>query len=292
MAETNIHKITWGEVTERVRRKLGLETALSLDTYWGVPRGGAVVAAMTGRPANSPESASIIVDDIVDSGRTRARYESLYPRKRFIALFDKKEPEFQGKWIHFPWEPEPAADIGETITRQLEFIGEDAAREGLRETPARVVRAWGEMYGGYRADPEALFKTFQEGACHEMVVLRDIDFYSTCEHHLLPFFGHVSIGYLPRNRVIGVSKIARLVDVFSRRLQIQERMTSQIADTIGKHLDPEGVMVVCRARHLCMMARGIKKHAPEMVTSAIRGSFERPEVRQEFLSIIGPGGGR
>ena len=290
MAQNDIYKMTWQEVWRRLHNKVGDDSPYGSEMLWGVPRNGAVIAGMSGRTADGPETADVIVDDLIDSGRTRDKYRALFPDKPFVALFHKKEPRFGGRWIQFPWEPEAAVDIAETVTRQLEYIGEDAAREGLRETPARVVRAWDEMYAGYRTDPAALFKTFQEGACREMVVLREVDFYSTCEHHLLPFYGTVSIGYLPNERVIGVSKLARLVDVFSRRLQIQERMTTQIAEAIRRHLEPDGVMVVCRARHLCMMARGVKKYAPEMVTSAIRGSFEKPEVRAEFLSILGPSG--
>jgi len=282
--------MTWQEVWDRFHNVVGDDSRYRTEMLWGVPRGGSVIAGMSGRTAESPAAATVIVDDLVDSGRTKRFWTALYPDKPFVTLFDKKELHFEGRWIQFPWEPEAEVDIAETVTRQLEFIGEDASREGLRETPARVVRAWDEMYAGYRTDPAALLKTFQEGACREMVVLREVDFYSTCEHHLLPFFGTVSIGYLPSERVIGVSKLARLVDVFSRRLQIQERMTTQIAEAIRRHLEPDGVMVVCRARHLCMMARGVKKYAPEMVTSAIRGSFEKPEVRAEFLSILGPSG--
>lgn len=172
------------------------------------------------------------------------------------------------------------------IIRQLEFIGEDPQREGLRETPSRVLRSWAELFSGYALDPAAVFKTFSDGACQEMVILREVDFFSTCEHHLLPFFGTVSIGYIPDQKVIGVSKLARLVDIFSRRLQIQERLTAKIADTLVQHLQPKGAMVVCRATHLCMVARGVKKNSPTMVTSAIRGAFAAAEVRAEFLRLI------
>jgi GTP cyclohydrolase I len=178
------------------------------------------------------------------------------------------------------------SDIEKAVLQQLEYIGEDPRREGLAGTPARVVRSWSELYSGYAIDPASVFKTFSDGACQEMVVLRDVDFFSTCEHHLLPFFGTVAIGYIPDKSVIGVSKLARLVDIFSRRLQIQERLTAEIADTIVAHLAPKGAMVVCRATHLCMVARGVRKNRPEMVTSAIRGSFAEAEVRAEFLRLM------
>jgi len=171
------------------------------------------------------------------------------------------------------------------VSNMLSHIGEDVGREGLRGTPARVVRSWRELYAGYAVDPASVMTTFTEGACREMIILRRAEFFSTCEHHLLPFYGTVSIGYLPAGRVIGLSKLARLVEIFARRLQIQERMTAAIADAIVAGLTPEGTMVVCRARHLCMMARGVRQADAEMVTSAIRGTFERESVRQEFMAL-------
>lgn len=174
----------------------------------------------------------------------------------------------------------------ELVARQLEFIGEDVKREGLLQTPRRVARSWATMFSGYRAVPLQFITSFEEGACKEMVVLRNAEFYSTCEHHLLPFYGTVSIGYLPTGKVIGVSKMVRLVEALSRRLQIQERLTTEIADCLQTGLEPAGVMVICKARHLCMMARGVRSQHAEMVTSAIRGVFEKPEVRMEFLELL------
>ena len=165
-------------------------------------------------------------------------------------------------------------------------IGENPDREGLRETPARVERAYGEIFAGYGVDPADLLKTFTEGACEDMVMLKRCEFYSTCEHHLFPFFGHVSIGYIPNGKVIGVSKLARLVDCYSRRLQIQERMTTQIADAIFHGLDAKGVMVVCEGQHFYMTSRGVRKHDALMVTSAIRGVFKTSDaLRNEFLQL-------
>lgn len=168
----------------------------------------------------------------------------------------------------------------------MAFIGEDTAREGLLETPDRMIKSWHKLFGGYKQKPESVLKTFVDGTCDEMVILKDIDFYSTCEHHFQPFFGTISIGYLPNGRVLGVSKLARLVEVFSRRLQIQERLSAQIADSLFKHLKPHGVMVVCKARHMCISSRGVEKPNAVMVTSAIRGVFKRPEIRAEFLDFI------
>jgi GTP cyclohydrolase IA len=174
------------------------------------------------------------------------------------------------------------------VTQLLLGIGEDPEREGLRETPQRVVRSWQELFAGYQQRPEEVLKVFEDGACDEMVVLKNIEFYSVCEHHWLPFWGTIHIGYIPDKRVVGVSKLARLVEIFSRRLQIQERLTTQIAEALFQALRPLGVMVVCQARHFCMTARGIKKQRSQMVTSANCGVFREDEkARHEFLHLIG-----
>lgn len=177
--------------------------------------------------------------------------------------------------------------IPEIAVREIiAAIGDNPTREGLVDTPSRVVRSWEKLYGGYNQSAESVLKTsFVEGACHEMVVLRDIEFYSTCEHHMLPFFGRVHIGYIPDGKVVGVSKLARLVEVFARRLQIQERMTAQIADSIMTILGAKGCMVVASAQHFCMTSRGVEKQNSEMVTSAVRGCFESSDPRQEFLRL-------
>jgi GTP cyclohydrolase I len=162
-------------------------------------------------------------------------------------------------------------------------------REGLRATPARVDRAYAEMFSGYAVDIDALTSAvFVDGSCDEMVIVRDIQGFSSCEHHILPFSFTAHVGYIPRGKVIGLSKIARLVDAFARRLQIQERMTSAVADTLAEKLDPLGVMVVVEGKHLCTMARGVKQSNSTMITSAVRGLFrEDARARAEFLSLIG-----
>ena len=176
----------------------------------------------------------------------------------------------------------------EAVTRILSAIGDDPEREGLRDTPVRVIKSWEKLYGGYHLNPADVLRTvFTDGHCDEMVVLRDIEFYSNCEHHMLPFFGKCHIGYLPDGRVVGLSKLARLVEVFARRLQIQERLTSQIADALQEHLSPKGVMVVMEAQHLCMLARGVEKQESVMVTSAVRGGFKEATTRNEFMQLIG-----
>lgn len=176
----------------------------------------------------------------------------------------------------------------ERIVRNLiKAIGDDPDREGLVDTPKRVVKSWKELFGGYNMSPaEVLGTTFDSASYDQMVICQDIELFSTCEHHLLPFYGKVSIGYIPGDRVVGLSKLARLVEVFARRLQIQEKLTQQIADAMRDALQPKGVMVVVKAKHHCMCSRGVGKQNSWMVTSAIHGEFERAEVRGEFLRLI------
>lgn len=167
-------------------------------------------------------------------------------------------------------------------------IGDNPEREGLLDTPKRVVKSWKELYGGYGQNPAEILSTvFEDGACEEMVVLKDIEFQSTCEHHMLPFIGKAHVAYIPNGKVVGLSKLARLVDCFAKRLQIQEKMTKEIAESIETHLKPLGTAVVVEAHHQCMSCRGVKKQGTTMITSAMRGLYmERPEVRAEFMGLI------
>lgn len=169
----------------------------------------------------------------------------------------------------------------------LKLIGEDVEREGLLETPARVTRMYEEIFGGYEVDPrEVLGVTFEENH-EELVIVKDIVYYSQCEHHMAPFFGKAHIGYIPSGHIAGLSKLARLVEAVTRRLQVQERITSQIADIMEEVLQPQGVMVVVEGEHLCMCSRGIKKPGSKTVTSAVRGTFRTDAAsRAEFLSLI------
>jgi GTP cyclohydrolase IA len=189
----------------------------------------------------------------------------------------------------------PSREEAEAAVRVLiRWAGDDPDREGLRATPSRVVRAYEEWFSGYAADPRDYLKsTFEEtGGYDEVVVLRDIRFESHCEHHIAPIIGRVHIGYLPRNRVVGISKLARLVEVFARRLQIQEKMTAEIAACLDGVLKPHGVAVVTEATHQCMTTRGVHKTGVSMVTSRMLGVFrDHAETRQEFLSAIGMRGG-
>jgi GTP cyclohydrolase IA len=186
------------------------------------------------------------------------------------------------------------ASLTDAVRTLLAEIGEDPSREGLAATPERVRRMYDELTAGYHVDPDALLN----GACFnvdydEMVVVRDIEFFSLCEHHLLPFIGHAHVGYLPRGRVVGLSKIPRIVDMYAKRLQVQERLTVQVAEFLMERLEPKGVACVVEATHLCTMMRGVKKQEATMVTSSMTGTFRRDaRTRAEFMGLIGKGGAR
>ena len=183
----------------------------------------------------------------------------------------------------------PGSQIPEAVRTLLAEIGEDPDRAGLAGTPDRVRRMYAELTEGYRIDPDALLNGAAfEVDYDEMVVVRDIEFFSLCEHHLLPFFGKAHVGYLPRGRIIGLSKIPRIVDMYAHRLQVQERLTQQVATFLMDRLDPKGVGCVIEARHLCTVMRGVKKQEATMVTSSMLGTFRRDaRTRSEFLTFIG-----
>ncbi|MCB1049985.1 MAG: GTP cyclohydrolase I FolE [Acidobacteria bacterium] len=188
----------------------------------------------------------------------------------------------------------PKSTARKSVVNLLRFMGEDPEREGLLETPDRVLRSYEELFGGYHMDPGQVLKTFRDGSedVDEMVVQRNIQFFSMCEHHMLPFFGMAHVAYVPNNAIVGLSKLARLVEVFGRRLQVQERMTNQIVDALMEHLKPRGAACVIEATHLCMVQRGIKKHRSDTITSALRGCFKVAETRAEFLNLIKSDGQR
>ena len=269
---------------------------------FGIPRGGNYPAAIVARELKIPQvfdpkeivkGKTLLVDDIVDSGATAKEWTTKTKCDLLAVYADKLEKakyvgalRKAGDWIVFP--DESGCGIEDNVRRILEYIGEDVNREGLLETPKRVRKAYEEVFSGYKMDPKTLIKTFTKGTCQEMVILKNAEYVSFCEHHMFPFFGHCSIGYVPNGKVIGVSKLARLLDCFAKRMQIQERMTSQIADFLEKELDALGVFVVCEGVHFCMKGRGVKKQDSSMITSAIRGEFkDNAAMRAEFLSLIG-----
>jgi len=278
------------------------------DRVIGIPVGGSIIARELVR--NTPhklvsiEEAGLIepkgvlvVDDIVDSGRTitpwvrRGFKTASLVTKLGTALrptWSLQDVE-RNIWVKFPWESE--REIEDSVVRILEYIGENPSREGLRDTPSRVVRSWGELFGGYQVDPVSIIQLqaqISESAKYDqIIVLKDIEFFSHCEHHMMPFTGKAHIGYIPKDTVVGISKLARMVDCFARRLQIQERLTQQIAIAIEETLDPQGVGVIVEGKHLCMISRGVAKQNGCMTTSAMRGNFLEDKVKSEFLKLIG-----
>jgi GTP cyclohydrolase IA len=179
------------------------------------------------------------------------------------------------------------ASLQEVMREVLVRLGEDPEREGLRDTPERMERSMHYLTKGYQQDPEeTLLGAMFEVAYDEMVIVKDIEMFSLCEHHLLPFFGKVHVAYIPQGKVIGLSKVPRLVDVFARRLQVQERLTTQIAEAIQNAIKPQGVGVVIEARHLCMMMRGVEKQHSSTITSSMLGAFRERRTRDEFLALI------
>lgn len=297
--------LTWAETRqladrmgESIRALLGTRSAGNVRAY-GVPRGGWNVVGLLPWlvPVDSPDEAEVIIDDIIDSGKTRKEYTSRNA-KPFFALIDQFIPGlYNGRWIVFPWEVgREESGPEENVRRILQHIGEDPNREGLRETPKRFLKMMGELTCGYANDPaEHLKKLFtlddsQSGLSgyDEIILSGPLPFVSLCEHHLAAFDGVAFIGYLPGagGKVVGLSKLARLLDGFANRLQVQERLTTQIADAIESVLKPQGVGVVIKGRHTCQCFRGVKKDG-RMVTSAMRGVFrESPTARAEFLALM------
>lgn len=277
---------------EEVRARLDAVDLAGINLF-GVPKGGALVAALARRACvvYEPGDADVIVDDIEDSGSTRRQYEGAYPAARFVALFNRDEFAENGTrpWIVFPWERHHPrgehAEIEDGIRRLLEYIGCDPRAEGLIDTPARVLRALRERTAGYQVDVAALLGTGFAAHCDEMVVERGIRFASTCEHHLMPFFGTATVGYVPNGRVVGISKLARVVEAYAARLQLQERMTTQIAEAVHAHLEPLGVGVLLRASHTCMACRGARQPDADLITSSLLGIMRDTAARAEFMGI-------
>lgn len=266
--------ITWSDIKQRVSK---LDQS---KKYFGVPRGGQYISAML-NPVDTIEEADIIIDDLIDSGKTKERYQKY--DKPFIGLFDKQtEKDLQNKWLVFPWElkDEPVED---NFTRILQYLGEDPTREGLRDTPKRYLKFLKE----FLKPKEFNYTSFDAEGTDEMIVQTNIPFYSLCEHHIAPFFGVAHVAYIPSKKIVGLSKLARTVDLYANRLQNQERITTQIAERLIKELDPIGVAVTLKAQHLCMNMRGVKKHDTWTTTSKMLGAFkDDPRARNEYLNLI------
>lgn len=270
------YKVSWKEIYERI-------DLLEFDKkYYGIPRGGQVVAGLTKRAVQTPEEADIIIDDLYDSGTTYKKWHKKYPNKQFKFLFDKTK-EFKNTWLEFPWEESGEKEVEENVTRLLEYFGEDVTREGLQDTPKRYVKFFKEFLN----PPDWNCTTFESEGYDEMIVQNDIPFHSLCEHHIAPFFGKGYIAYIPNKRIVGLSKLARTLETFARRLQNQERITNQVAEYLEKELEPLGVAVILKASHMCMEMRGVKKHNTFTTTSKMTGVFKNDiNARQEFLNLI------
>ena len=288
----------------------GAATALAVDLHrrgfkgakiWGIPRGGVSAAYALAvedpsfRLVARPQDADILIDDLFQSGATAQLWESQTARG-VAALFTKQHPCQRifgyelptDEWVIFPWEGDAEGSAEDIPRRLLQFIGEDPSREGLRETPARFLRAWQHKTKGYKEDAAQHLKVFEPEVqtVRGMVVVRDIEIETVCEHHLERVWGYAHIGYVPKGRVIGLSKLSRVASVFSRRLQIQERLAANIADALLEHLEPQGVGVVIEARHACMEVRGIEQRGAVTVTSELRGCFyDDSTTRAEFLNL-------
>ena len=297
-----IKQLTWNDISDEVdklceRHSHPTGSSKTPTGVYGIPTGGAVVATMVAQRLGLPlretpdDPTTLVVDDLVDTGRTMKAVrpdagpfvDALF-RKPWSPASYAVNATLTEAWLAFPWEKDDGDPV-DAVIRLLQHIGEDPTRDGLLETPRRVTKAWRELTKGYNDNPEEILSKTFDVACDEMVVVRQLPFTSLCEHHILPFIGHATIAYVPTDRVVGLSKLARLVDCFANRLQVQERMTMQLADAVEEHLRPLGVGVVVSAQHTCMSMRGIKKNG-DTVTSAMRGVFRtKPEARAELLAL-------
>lgn len=285
--------VTWIEANHEAHRLAARWEGQNLTGVYGIPAGGVPVALIVSRLLDlpileAPEPGCLVVDDLVDSGATFSRYP-----QRKDALFRKPwSPERVAPdatevddWIAFPWEKADGAPE-DGIVRLLQYVGEDPTREGLLDTPKRVIKAFAEMTSGYAMDPATILSTQFSEDYDQMIVLHSIEFASMCEHHLQPFRGTAAVGYIPQGKIVGLSKLARLVEAYARRLQVQERMTEQIKEALVEHLEPLGAAVYIEAHHSCMGNRGIRKHEGRMVTQALYGAMrDDGSARDEFMRL-------
>jgi len=297
--------LTWHDIQCHAKELVARNPKAKM--VWGIPMGGIPVAALTGLPIACPKSSTVesllasydptttlVVDDIADSGRTLQPYieagflvDSIY-RKPYTPAHIAPLATMAKDWVVFPWERSGAPE--DAVVRLLQWIGEDPNREGLRDTPKRVTKALKEMTAGNQLDPKQILGTVFDENSDQMVVVRGIRFSSLCEHHMLPFSGTATVGYIPRRKVVGLSKIPRLVNAFAKRLQVQERMTNQIAHALMKNLQPLGTGVVIKAHHSCMGCRGVIQPDAEMITSAMLGCLrEDPSARAELMQFCKEG---
>lgn len=288
------------KLTQHAVRLLANKTALQIVrkfatnrvSVYAIPRGGVPAAYAVGNfisvnLVETPELADCYIDDIIDSGDTADKWQQ---RRNipFFSLIDKRDSEYRGQYVVFPWEENEEGSFGDNVTRLLQYVGEDPKRGGLLETPNRVAKAWKDWTSGYGQDIASILKVFEDGGegYDQMVTVKDIPIYSHCEHHLAAIFGTATISYIPNGKIVGLSKLSRVADVFARRLQVQERLTNQIANALWEHLQPKGVGVVIKARHMCMESRGVCQQGHHTITTALRGAMlDEPATRAEFLNL-------
>lgn len=293
------HQLTWADLITETHNLADRHRA-TVDTYtglYGIPRGGIPVALLLAPILGLPivddiQPGTLIVDDLADSGRTATRHHT--PDTVFDALYRKPQTPTTiapaatttTDWLVFPWEHDNGSDINDAITRLIQYIGEDPNRDGLIDTPHRVARTYRELTTGYHNDPATILaRTFDVGPIDQMIHVDNIEFVSLCEHHMLPFTGRAHVAYIPNGRVVGLSKIPRTVETFARRLQVQERLTEQIADAIQNALNPHGVGVTITAHHSCMGLRGAKQPNATMTTTALRGLIKtNPATQAEYTA--------
>ena len=295
-----ITKISWKQFHEDCAI-LAAKINFKHDRWWPVPKNGYPIAqtmAETLKPereittvfSEAPDEYCTIIDDLIDSGKTLSKYPNNKKAVLYVKNNNEKKVDYYVRkidgWIQLPWESDD--EMEESIERQIQYLGEDTSRDGLKGTPQRVIKSWTHLFSGYKKDPKEHLKVFEKGSYDQMVLLKDCEFYSTCEHHLQPFFGSAHIAYIPGKKVIGISKLARILETFSRRLQIQERIGEQITDFLMKELGAKGAGCILEAKHFCMIARAVEKQNSVMVTSSLKGVFRKDsKARGEFMNLCG-----
>ena len=264
----------------------------SYDSIFAIARGGVPVALLLSQKLGLPvvdelKPNSLVVDDLIDSGKTLEQFTAndkavLYRKPHSPGTLHYVVGEIDG-WVQFPWEKEGREDAAENFRRILEYLGEDPTREGLLDTPKRYIKFMEQ----FLEKPEFKFTAFENEGTDEMVIQKDIHFYSLCEHHTAPFFGKAHVAYIPGEKIVGLSKLARTVHHYAGNFQNQERITTQIVERLEKELNPKGVAVMLEAKHLCMEMRGVKTHDTSTITTKLTGSFkDNHDTRNEFMQMV------
>jgi len=280
------------------------ESKIAFTGIYGIPKGGVPLAIALSNKLDIPlvnclnglQPLVLVVDDLIDTGRTLYEYvnggfhTAVLHRKPHSPIYDKNfcAELISNEWVDYFWEDNSGnANAQEIPTRLLEYIGEDPTREGLVETPKRFIKAWDKLTEGYSQKVEDIIKVFDGNGYNQIVLLKDIELYSMCEHHLLPFWGKAHVAYIPGKKVLGISKLARLIELYSRRLQIQERLGDQVVKALMDHVQPKGAACIIEAAHLCMRMRGVQKQNSVMVTSSLDGVFMKDiKAREELMRLI------